>query len=473
MFNLIECTIQDIKTAFQKNELTSYELTKMYLDRIASIDQGNPKYNSILEVNPDALFEARIKDQERQHNKAKGILHGIPVILKDNINTLGKMHTTAGSLALQDTFAPYDAEIARRLKDEGAIILGKANLTEFANFMTIGMRNGYSSLGKQVLCPYNTAVDPSGSSAGSAVSVTLNLTPISIGTETGGSIMSPSMQNGVVGLKPTMGLVSRTGIVPISSTLDTAGPMGKNVADVALLLSAIRSNDPEDPITNEKPDSKVNYTKDLDKKDPKSLRIGLNLDNYDKLSSNRKTAFKNLVDRLQKAGVEIVDDIKVEQSTRIYHVMLYEFKRVFNHYLSTLGSSSKYSNLRDIIEFNRDNQKEALKYGQVILEEVLYKTSGRCNESNYIEALTEREYLTKALNKIFDEHKLDVLYFANYTSLGPHCGFPTMTVPIGKDELNIPIGTYLLAKKYDEQTLLQVGQLIERLIKGRINPITK
>jgi amidase len=473
MFNLIECTIQDIKTAFQKNELTSYELTKMYLDRIATIDQGNPKYNSILEVNPDALYEARIKDQERQHNKAKGILHGIPVVLKDNINTIGKMHTTAGSLALQDTFAPYDAEITRRLKEEGAIILGKANLTEFANFMTIGMRNGYSSLGKQVLCPYNTAVDPSGSSAGSAVSVTLNLTPISIGTETGGSIMSPSMQNGVVGLKPTMGLVSRTGIVPISSTLDTAGPMGKYVADVALLLSAIRSNDPEDPITNEKPDNKVNYTKDLDKKDPKSFRIGLNLDNYDKLSPNRKTAFKNLVDRLQKAGVEIVDDIKVEQSTRIYHVMLYEFKRVFNHYLSTLGNRSKYTTLRDIVEFNRDNQKEALKYGQVILEEVLYKTSGRCNESNYIEALTEREYLTKALNKIFEEHKLDILYFANYTSLGPHCGFPTMTVPIGKDELDIPIGTYLLAKKYDEQTLLQVGQLIERLIKGRINPISK
>lgn len=473
MFNLIECTILDIKQAFQKAELTSYEITKMYLDRIGSIDQGKPKYNSILEVNPDALFEARIKDKERQQGKASGILHGIPVVLKDNVNTLGKMHTTAGSLALKDNFAPYDAEIVKLLKAEGAIILGKANLTEFANFMTIGMRNGYSSLGKEVLCPYNLDVDPSGSSAGSAVSVTLNLVPVAIGTETGGSIMSPSMQNGIVGLKPTMGLVSRTGIVPISSTLDTAGPMGKNVYDVALLLSAIRSNDSQDPITNEKQIMKVDYTKDLKNRDPKTLRVGLNLDNYDKLSANRKTAFQLLVDKLEKAGVTIVNDVKVEQSTRIYHVMLYEFKRVFNHYLSTLGTNSKYKTLKEIIEFNRDNQREALKYGQVILEEAQYKTSGKCNETNYVEALTEREYLTKSLNKVFEENKLDAIYFANYTSLGPHCGFPTMTIPIGKDENDIPIGTYVLAKKYDEQTLLQIGYHIESLIQGRINPITK
>lgn len=473
MFELIECSIEDIKKAFDAEQLTSYEITKMYLDRIATIDQGDPKYNSILEVNPDALFEARIKDKERQLKKTKGLLHGIPIILKDNINTIGKMHTTAGSLALKDNFAPYDAEIVKRLKQEGAIILGKANLTEFANFMTIGMRNGYSSLGKEVLCPYNLDLDPSGSSAGSAVSVTLNLTPISIGTETGGSIMSPSMQNGVVGLKPTMGLVSRTGIVPISSTLDTAGPMAKNVYDVALLLSAIRSNDEEDYITNEKPDLEVDYTKELQSRDPKTLRVGLNLDNYDKLTPNRKAARKLLIDKLEKAGVTVVDDIKVEQSTRIYHVMLYEFKRVFNHYLSTLGTASKYSTLKEIIDFNRDHQKEALKYGQAILEEAYYKTSGKCNETNYIEGLTEREYLTKSLNKVFEENNLDVIYFANYTSLGPHCGFPTMTVPIGKDEKNIPIGSYLLAKKYDEQTLLQVGQLVETLIQGRINPIKK
>lgn len=473
MFQVIECSIKDINNALKRYELTSYEITKMYLDRISEIDQGDPAYNSILEVNPDALFEARIKDKERLEGKAKGILHGIPVILKDNINTLGKMHTTAGSIALRDNFAPYDAEIVRRLKEEGAIILGKANLTEFANFMTIGMRNGYSSLGKEVLCPYNLDIDPSGSSAGSAVSVTLNLTPIAIGTETGGSIMSPSMQNGIVGLKPTMGLVSRTGIVPISSTLDTAGPMAKNVYDAALLLSAIRSNDHTDPITNEKQDAFVDYTKHLNTKSPKSLRVGLNLDNYEKLTPNRKAAFHNLVEKLKKAGVDIVEDVKVEQSTRIYHVMLYEFKRVFNHYLSTLGSHTTYTTLKEIIEFNRLHEREALKYGQAILEEAQYKTTGRCNETNYIAALTEREHLTKTLNKVFEEQKLDVIYFANYTSLGPHCGFPTMTLPIGRDENKIPIGTYLLAKKYDEITLLQVGALVETLIQGRINPITK
>ena len=239
------------------------------------------------------------------------------------------------------------------------------------------------------------------------------------------------------------------------------------------MLSAIRSNDPLDPITNEKKVETVDYTKHLNKKEPKSLRVGLNLDNYDKLTPNRKAAFKNLVDKLQKEGVSIVEDVKVEQSTRIYHVMLYEFKRVFNHYLSTLGMNTKYKTLKEIIDFNRENEREALKYGQAILEEVEYKTSGKCNETNYIEALTEREYLTKSLNKVFEEHHLDVIYFANYTSLGPHCGFPTMTIPIGKDELQIPIGTYLLAKKYDEQTLLNLGAIIEKSIQGRINPITK
>jgi amidase len=471
MFNIIETSIKDIKQAFNEGTLDSLTLTKMYLERIAYIDQGPIKYNSVLEVNPNAIYEAMVKDEERNNNEAKGFLHGIPILLKDNINTTGLMHTTAGSLALKDNYAPYDAFIVKRLKEEGAIILGKANLTEFANFMTINMRNGYSSLGKEVLCPYNLDIDPSGSSAGSAVSVSINLAPISIGTETGGSIMSPSMQNGIVGLKPTMGLVSRTGIVPISSTLDTAGPMARNVYDAALLLSAIRGNDPLDPITQLKTDEPIDYTKALEHINYKNLRIGIDLNNYNNLSQKRKDAFDQVVETLKQNGVTIIKDLNIIQTKKIYHVMLFEFKTVFNQYLSTLGVNTKYKTLKEIIDFNSANQKEALKYGQVIFEEAQYKTSGRMNEREYIEAINEKIEATKELEIIFKEHNLDAIYFASYTSLGPHCGFPTMTVPIGIDEKILPIGSYLLGNKFKEDRLLKVGKTIEDLIQGRINPI--
>ena len=204
MYNYIESNIFEIKNDLESGKITSYDLVLSLLDRIANVDQGEVKFNSILEINPDALNIAKALDFERSNGKVRGLMHGIPVVLRDNINTGDKMHTTAGSISLKKNFASKDAFIVKRLRDEGAVILGKANLTEFANFMSYNMRNGYSSLGGEVLCPWNLKHDPSGSSAGSAVSVTLNLTPVSIGSETGGSIMSPSMQNGVVGMKPTI-----------------------------------------------------------------------------------------------------------------------------------------------------------------------------------------------------------------------------------------------------------------------------
>lgn len=470
MFELVESSIKDIKEAFNKNELTSKDLVLDYLKRIAFIDQGVIKYNSVLEVNPDALFEAEIKDYERITNQAKGLLHGIPILLKDNINTSGKMHTTAGTVGFKDNYAS-DAFIVKRLKEEGAIILGKTNLTELANFMTQNMRNGYSSLGGEVLCPYNLDKDPSGSSSGSAVSVSINLAPISIGTETGGSIMSPSMQNGVVGIKPTMGLVSRTGIVPISSTLDTAGPMAKNVYDAALLLGAIRGNDKLDPITLGKKDEVIDYTTFLKDIKAKELRVGIDLNNLDKLSEKRQKVFYENIELLKKQGVTIIDNLDITQSTKIYHVMLFEFKQVFNSYLSSLGASTKIKTLKELIEFNREHRDVCLKYGQTVIEEAQYKTSGKLNEVEYIEALEERNELSKMLHNIFNTHNLDCIYFANYTSLGPHCGHPTMTVPVGVDESNIPIGTYLLGNKFREDRLLQVGKLIEDVTKGRVNPL--
>jgi len=471
MFDVVEKNILEIQDALNKGIITSRDLVLIYMDRISNVDNGNPKYNSILEVNPDALNIASVLDKERREGKIRGLMHGIPVILKDNINTLDKMHTTAGSLALKDNFANYDATITKSLRDKGAIILGKANLTEFANFMTYNMRNGYSSLGKEVLCPYNLDEDPSGSSAGSAVSVSLNLTPVSIGTETGGSIMSPSSKNGVVGIKPTLGFVSRKGIVPISSTLDTAGPIAKNVTDAAILLSAIRDNDPSDTITLEKEDKFIDYTKHLKKDGLIGARIGIDTTNLDKLSTAKKEVFHNNLKAMENAGAVIIDNLNIKQTELIFNVMKYEFKSNINNYLSSLGSNTKIKTLKEIIDFNRNNDALCLKYGQFLLEECEYNTSGRMNEVEYYNSIKEREDTIKILDKIFIENNLDIIYFSAYTSLGPHCGYPTMTIPSGIDKNNIPIGTYFLAPKYKEENLIKIGYALEQIINKRENPI--
>ncbi len=472
MFNIIEKNLLEIQKALEDGLTTSYELVLTYLKRISEIDQGGTKYNTVLEVNPDALNIAKQLDKERTNGKIRSKMHGIPILLKDNINTFDKMHTTAGSLALKDNFAPYDAFLVKQLRKDGAIILGKANLTEFANFMAFDMRNGYSSLGKEVLCPYNLKTDPSGSSAGSAVSVTLNLVPVSIGTETGGSIMSPAMKNSVVGLKPTIGLISRRGIVPISSTLDTAGPIGKTVTDVAVLLTSLRGNDPQDPVTLEKDDLVIDYTKFLNQASLKNARIAIDKTNYDELTFKRKKAFDYLVKTMSDAGAIIIENLKIKQTEYIFYLMKYEFKRNINHYLQSLENNTTVKTLKDIIEFNNNNAHEALKYGQKLLILCEEETTGKMNEEEYVKSLVERDKATKQIDKLFNDHKIDLIYFANYTSLGPHCGYPTMTIPIGIDEENIPIGAYLLAPKYKEENLIKIGYALEQLTKKRVNPLT-
>jgi len=445
----------------------------MYLDRISYIDQGDSNYNSVLTINPDCLFDAMTKDKEKEQGKAKGFLHGIPVLLKDNINTDGKMPTTAGSIALKNNYTHSDAFLVKRLKEEGAIILGKTNLTEFANFLTQDMRNGYSSLGGYVLNPYNPIEDPSGSSTGSAVAVSLNLAPIAVGTETGGSIMAPSMLNGVVGIKPTIGMVSRTGIIPISNTLDTAGPIAKSVTDAALMLSALRGNDSLDSITNLKEEFIVDYTQYLNDIRPNTLRVGIVKNNYDSLSDKRKEIFNSTVEKLRENGVSIIDNLEVPQTKKLFDIMLYEFKKNINYYLSTLNNNLEINSLTDLITFNRIHKKEALKYGQSVFEKVLYTTSGKCNEEKYLEAIHEKDKVKEQLIKILNDNNLDAIYFSNYTSVGPNCGFPTMTVPIGISENNVPIGCYLLSNHYNEDRLLKVAKTIEDLTKGRTNPIDK
>lgn len=468
--NLLDMTIKDMQIALSSGHITSEEIVLFYLKRIADIDQGDVKYNSVFEVNPDAIYWAKQRDFERLNGEVRSMMHGIPVLVKDNINTAGKMRTTAGANILKNHYAKDDAAIIETLHEQGAIILGKTNLTELACFKSFNTVNGFSSLSGYVLCPWNIEEDPSGSSTGSAVSVRLQLAPVSIGTETGGSIMSPSMKNGVVGLKPTIGYVSRRGIVPISSTLDTAGPMGTTVTDVAILLESIRNIDPLDPVTCTKPKTKVTYQSLLKPGGLEGKRIGIDTTRLEELSQKRQDAFHHVIDVMKQAGAEIIENLNITQTKLIYHVMKYEFKHAIESYLHSEGLPLT---LQDIIQFNEEDAKANLKYGQEVLYDVQNNTSGRMIEKEYIDALEERQQAIQSLNKVFTDHNLDMIYFANYTSLGPHCGYPTLSIPIGLDEKGMPIGTYFLAPHYKESTLLHIGYDLEQLLQVTLNPLEK
>ena len=469
MSNYHELSIEELQVLMQEGKLTSYSLTLYYLDRIAKVDQGNEAYNSVLEVNPDALSQAQQRDFDRANKTQTGQLHGIPVLLKDNISTLGKMHTTAGALAFKDHYAKDDAVLVKKLLDEGAVILGKTNLTELANFMTLNNVNGYSSYGGYVRCPWNVKEDPSGSSTGSAVAASLRLAPVTIGTETAGSIMSPSRTNGVIGLKPTIGLVSRTGIIPISTTLDTAGPIGTRVKDIAALLNGMITYDTNDAITMTK--SKLEIDLSDASVSLKGKTIGIQKRGYENLSKEAQKQFDHLVDTVEKLGANTVTEFTLEEPKKLYNILLYEFKQCFNHYLKT--EQMPIESISELITSNRAYSYDRLKYGQYLLEESEYNTSGRCNEPKYIEGLQERAELQNNLDTIFEQHELDTIIFADYTSLGPDCGFPSLTLPLGLDENNMPIGSYFLAKRFHEQTLLEVAYAVEQALSITLDPLKK
>ncbi len=312
MFNIEEASINYLQDAMSKGEVTSRELVLLYLERIAKYDKSGPKLNSVLEINPDALFIADAMDHERETTGVRGPLHGIPVLLKDNINTHDKMHTSAGSVALADLYAPYDAFLVMKLRDAGAVILGKANMTEFANYMADGMPNGYSSRGGQVLNPYNAEKDPSGSSTGSAVAVSANLCTVAVGTETCGSIIGPAYMSGIVGIKPTVGLISRYGIIPISNSQDTAGPLARTVEDAAILLGELAGMDQNDPATwASRGRAYSDYTQFLDKNGLKGARIGICLNGFDRASSGEQKVISSAIDVMEKSKAVLVHGIEL------------------------------------------------------------------------------------------------------------------------------------------------------------------
>lgn len=475
MLDFKYASIQEIHNAYKEKLITVRELVLFFLSEIAKIDKCGEELNSILEINPDALFIADELDKRLQEGEELTTLFGIPVLLKDNINTADRLHTSAGSLALSDNYVLYDAHIVSRLREAGAVILGKANMTEFANYMTReGMPSGYSSRGGQVINPYNKSKTPSGSSSGSAVAVAAGLCTISIGTETAGSILSPAGQNGIVGIKPTLGLVGRSGIIPISSTLDTAGPMARTVRDAAVLLSVIAGRDTKDAATYANPNSTPDdYTQYLSKDGLRGVRIGINrsqkLENF-VLSEEGKDAFDHLCKTLVDAGAVLVDNVNIDSNFSIGKIMRYEFKTSMNYYLSTLQGSSKMKTLKDIIEYNQSNSSVALKYGQSILIDAENNTSGTMTEPEYIEAVTERERSIEELDRLFDENNIDIMLCETFTNIAPFTGFPSMTIPIGQRMDKLPMDSYWIARRFDEATLLKVTYAAELLLGIHLTP---
>lgn len=470
MINMEELTVAKISQMLADGEISSRQLVLNYMERIALYDKSGPMLNSVLELNPDALFIAEAMDRERAKGKLRSPLHGIPILIKDNINTHDKMRTSAGSIALDDNFAPYDAWIVKKLREAGLIIMGKTNMTELANYMSYTMRNGYSSRGGQVINPYNPEGDVWGSSSGSAVAMSANLCALAIGTETDGSIIWPSHMNGTVGLKPTRGLVSRTGIIPICTAQDTAGPMTRTVADAAALLNIIVGEDPEDPSTWCQ-DIPEDYTAFLDADGLKGLRLGINRGYYGDFSQEQIEIAENAYKALERCGAQLVQDVNLPHLRSDASVLLYEFKMCLNSYLAT-NPHLRCHTLKDMIDYYGAHPKEGLKYGMSILLDAQYNTSGNCTDPKYIldKAKCQREAQEEGLLKILDDNKLDVLVCPGITDCSPISGYPSIIVPAGYSSDNMPFGITFVGRPFSEPTLIAAAYAFEQATHARRAP---
>lgn len=472
MVDILELTVKKLRALLESGEITSFKLVSLYMERIAQIDRSGPTLNSILEFNPDALDIADAMDRERAKKKLRSPLHGIPILIKDNLNTKDKMRTTAGSIALADNFAPYDSTVAARLRKAGLVIMGKTNMTELANYMSVGMENGYSSRGGQVMNPYNPQSTVWGSSSGSAVAMAANLCMLSIGTETDGSILWPSDINSVVGIKPTHGLVSRHGIIPICTGQDIAGPMARTVEDCAALLNVIAGEDENDPSTISIEDKiPGDYTDFLDKDGLKGLRVGINRGYYADFSQSKIKVIEAAYSELEKCGATLVQDVNLPHLRCDASVLLYEFKKCLNAYLAT--TNCKCRSLKDMIDYYGDHPGEGLKYGMTILQKAEYETSGNCTEEKYLldRLAALRKSRQDGLDKVLDDHKLDLLISPGASDLAPISGYPGITVPAGYDDENTPIGLGFIGRAFTEPLLIQAAYAFEQATHLRKQPV--
>ncbi|MFP4697230.1 MAG: amidase family protein [Eubacteriales bacterium] len=476
-FQIEEAKILDIQSAFNKRMINAKELVMEYLGRIGKFDQGSPKVNSILEINPDALHIAEALDNEREIKGSRSYLHGIPVLVKDNIDTSDKMHTSAGSLALANSYAKKDAFIIKQLRKAGAIILGKTNMTEWANFMTDGMPSGYSSRGGQVLNPYGlNNLNPGGSSSGSGAAIACNFASVSIGTETAGSILNPSADNSIVGIKPTIGLISRSGIIPISFSQDTAGPMGRTVEDTAILLSVLAGYDLKDPITYKSTNHLRNYMHDLDKNGLKNVRLGIPRDYYyDNLSEDALKIIDNMINIMVEQGAIIIDNVSIPTARELQSadVLIHEFKVAINGYLKTIDSDLQIRTLTDLIKYNNKNSDKMLKYGQTLFLSS-DATSGTLTESKYIEERIKdiRLSQTEGIDLVMNKHQLDALVFPGNSGadIAARAGYPSITLPSGYLLNGKPFGITFTAEAFSEAKLIKMAYALEQKSLKRAKP---
>jgi amidase len=461
--DLERATIPVLQQALASRRVSSVQLVGAYVARIHTLNTSGPGLNAVRVLNPEAVEQARRLDDERRHNRVRGPLHGIPVLVKDNIDVRG-LPTTAGALALQNSYPAGDSFLVGRLRAAGAIVLGKTNLTEFANFTTAGMPSGYSSLGGQVLNPYDVSQTPSGSSSGSAVAAVTALAAVTVGTETSGSILSPSVANSLVGVKPTVGLVSRTGIVPISATQDTAGPIARSVYDAAAVLTAIAGIDPEDPATaGSAPVAGTDYTRLLSTTALQGARIGV----ASTPTGNLGTAFNQALDVLRAQGATLVP-VTVDGAGLPPSILTYEFKRDLNAYLARLPANAPMKTLDDIVRYNTANaDRGTIKFGQtqlvdsngVDLTDPVARATYEANRDNGIATARAR------IDSVLQAGQLDAIVFAANGSagIGARAQYPSVALPIGYDPANgRPLGMTVLGTAYTEARLLALAYAYEQ-----------
>jgi amidase len=493
-FALAETTVAQLQQAMASGERTARSIAELYLARIAQLDRRGPRLGSVIELNPEALAIADALDAERRAGTTRGPLHGIPVLLKDNIETADRMSTTAGSLVLQGVIARQDATLVQRLRAAGAVLIGKTNLSEWANFRSTRAFSGWSGRGGQCRNPYALDRSPCGSSSGSGAAIAANLCAIAVGTETDGSIVCPAATTGIVGLKPTVGLISRAGIIPLAASQDTAGPMCRSVADAALLLAALAGTDPidgRDGATSAAAGRVADYAAALDAGGLRGARIGV---------ARKYFGYHPGVDALVEAalavmkqqGAEIIDPVELSDMPGLgkaeMEVLLYEFKDGINAYLAGLGPSAPVKSLAELIEANRKlADREMPFFGQELFEQALAK--GALSDAAYREARATCLRLARAegIDAVMDRHQLDALiaptngpawtidamngdhFIGGSSTPAAVAGYPSITVPAGLTR-GLPVGLSLFGRAFSEATLIKLAYAYEQASRARREP---
>lgn len=483
-----EPNLAQIRSDSAAGRYHSRDLVAHYLDRIARLDQAGPQLNSILALNAQALAQAEALDQERQQGKLRGPLHGVPMLIKDNIDT-ADMPTTAGSRAMAGHQPRRDAFIVARLRAAGALILGKTNLSEWANFRSNRSSSGWSGLGGQTRNPYDPTRNPCGSSAGTGAAIAADFAVVGIGTETDGSIMCPSGVNGLVGIKPTVGLVSRSGIIPISASQDTAGPMARSVADAAAVLSVIAGNDPNDPATKEADQHRVDYTEGLAEASLEGVRIGVLRQDFG-FHNEVDAVLEQRLDDLRNAGAILIDPVEIKMPSALadaeFEVLLYEFKDGLNRYLKNSGAP--IASLTELIQFNADRSHHELDwFDQELLERS--ESKGPLSERAHrrARALSKRLAGADGIDAAMKKHRLQALvaptngpawttdwvngdhFGGGSSTLAAVAGYPSVTVPAGLVH-GLPIGLSFFAGAWQEKQLIEIAHAFEQATQARRPP---